>query len=74
MKTVLEYPSKMYPIKSGALFSSEQMAKIQEIGIKKLNDQLASTTNPKKTKLLKNRLREIKLWLLVHPDVKQFMK
>ena len=74
MKPEIEYPNKMYPTKSGVLFSSQQMAEMQAIGIKKLNDQLASTINPKKIKLLKNRLREIRLWLLVHPDAKQFMK
>jgi hypothetical protein len=73
MKQEMEYPSKMYPVKGNKLFSSSEMAKMQEIGIKKLNEQLASTTNPKKIKTLKNRLREIRLWLLVHPDVNQHM-
>jgi hypothetical protein len=73
MKPQMEYPEKKYPVKGNKLFSSSEMAKMQEIGIRKLNEQLASTTNPKKIKMLKNRLREIKLWLLVHPDVNQHM-
>jgi hypothetical protein len=73
MKPQLEYPEKMYPVKGGKLFLSSEMAKMQQIGIKKLNEQLKETTNPKKIKILKNRLREIKLWLLVHPDVLQHM-
>ena len=72
-QTEYEYEEKMYPTKSGMLSSSE-MAALQEIGIRKITEQIEATTNPKKIKTLKNRLREIKLWVLVHPDVKQFMK
>jgi hypothetical protein len=74
MKTVLEYPEKMYPVKNGQLFSSRQMAQMQEIGIKKINEQLKTATSPAKIKKLKNQLREIKLWLLVHPDVNQHIR
>ena len=73
MKTQLEYPEKLYPVKGNKLFSSLQMAQMQQIGIKKLNEQLATEQNQKKVKILKNRLREIRLWLLVHPDVLQHM-
>ncbi len=73
IKTEMEYPEKKYSTKSGILTSSE-MAALQEIGIRKITEQIEATTNPKKIKTLKNRLREIKLWVLVHPDVKQFMK
>ncbi len=72
MKQEMEYPEKMYPVKGNKLFSSSEMAQMQQIGIKKLNEQLATEQNPKKVKILKNRLREIKLWLLTHPDVRQF--
>ena len=48
MKQELEYPEKMYPTKSGKLLSSRQMAEMQQIGIRKLNEQLKETTNPKK--------------------------
>ena len=74
MQTETEYPSKMYPTKSGDRLNSEQMATMQAIGIKKISEELKTATNPKKIKTLKNRLREIKLWVLVHPDVKQFIK
>ncbi len=73
MKQEMEYPEKMYPVKGNKLFSSSEMAEMQQIGIKKLNEQLKETTNPKKIKIIQNRLREIKLWLLTHPDVRQFM-
>jgi hypothetical protein len=71
MESKEEYPSKNYPTKSGAILDSEQMAKMQAIGIKKLNDELKSTKNPRKVKELRNRLREIKLWIAFHPDVNQ---
>jgi hypothetical protein len=74
MNSQLEYQSKMYPSKSGKLLTSEEMALLQAYGIKKISEQLKATTNPRKIKLLRNRLREIKLWLLVHPDVRQFIK
>jgi hypothetical protein len=74
MESKEEYPSKNYPTKSGAILDSEQMAKMQQIGINKITEQLKTETNPKKIKTLKNRLREIKLWLLVHPDVNQYFK
>jgi hypothetical protein len=72
MKQEMEYHEKMYTVKGNKMFTSRQMAEMQQIGIKKLNEQLKKTTDPKKIKILKNRLREIKLWLLVHPDVLQF--
>jgi hypothetical protein len=74
MKTVLEYPEKMYPTKSGAILTSRQMAQMQEIGINKIEEQLKTEQNPRKIKTLKNRLREIKLFVLLHSDIKQFMK
>jgi hypothetical protein len=74
MNSQLEYPLKMYPSKSGKLLTSEEMALLQAYGIKKISEQLKATTNPRKIKLLRNRLREIKLWLLAHPDVRQFIK
>lgn len=74
MKTQLEHPKKMYPLKNGKLFSSRQMAQMQQIGIDKITEELKTETNPKKIKLLKNRLREIKLFVLLHADIKQFMK
>lgn len=71
MKTVLEYPSKMYPVKGGNLFTSEQMAQMQTIGIRKINEQLKTATSAAKIKKLKNQLRDIKLFIMTHPDVKQ---
>jgi len=74
MKQELEYPEKMYTLKNGRLFSSRQMAEMQKIGIKKLEEQLKQTTDQTKVRLLKNRLREINLFVLLHADIKQFMK
>jgi ribosomal protein L20A (L18A) len=74
MTAQLEYPEKMYPVKNGKLFSSRQMLKMQEIGINKIEEQLKTETNTRKIKTLKNRLREIKLFILLHPDIKQFQK
>ena len=73
MNTEQEYPSRMYPTKSGKLFSSEQMAEMQKIGIRELTEQLKTATSPRKIKQLKDRLREIRLWVAMHPDVRQFM-
>jgi hypothetical protein len=73
MKPQMEYPEKTYSTKSGILTSSD-MALLQQIGINKISEQLKTATGERKIKTLKNRLREIKLWLLMHPDVKQYMK
>jgi hypothetical protein len=73
MITEEEYPSKNYPTKSGTILNSEQMAAMQAIGIRKITKQLKTETNQKKIKLLKNRLREIKLFVLLHPDIKQYL-
>lgn len=73
MKPQMEYEEKVYNTKSGLLTSSD-MAALQEIDIRKIAEQLKTATSERKIKTLKNRLREIKLWLLVHPDVNQFMK
>jgi hypothetical protein len=74
MNSQIEYPEKMYPVKGNKLFSSRQMAEMQQIGIRELTEQLKTATSERKIKMLKNRIREIKLWVAMHPDVKQFMK
>ena len=74
MDSQLEHPSRMYPTKSGKLFSSEQMAEMQKIGIREITEQLKTAKTQRKIKQLKNRLREIKLWVATHPDVNQYFK
>jgi hypothetical protein len=49
------------------------MAEMQKIGIMELTEQLKTATSQRKTKKLKDRLREIKLWVATHPDVRQHM-
>jgi hypothetical protein len=57
MNSQIEHPEKIYTLKSGKIVNSEQMAAIQEYGIKRLNGELKSATNPRKVKELRNILR-----------------
>jgi hypothetical protein len=72
-ETPVLLPSKTYQTKQGTL-TSEQMAKIIVEAIEYANEQIQSTTDARKIKKLTERIRSIKLWLAMHPDVGQYIQ
>ena len=74
MESQIEYASKMYPTKSGEQLTSEQMAETLTEAIEHFNNQMQSTREARKKKRLLEKLRNIKIWVAQHPDVKQYMQ
>ena len=74
MESKTEYESKMYPTKSGTELTSQQMAETLAQAVEYANNQIKSTTDSRKIKKLQDRLRNIKIWISQHPDVKQYMQ
>ena len=74
MEIEIEYPSKNYPTKSGTELSSHEYAEVLKEAIEHYNNQIKTTTDVRKIKKLKDKLRNIKLWLAQHDDVKQYMQ
>jgi len=66
-------PSKNYTTKQG-IISSQEMAEVLRYGIKHMKNELNTTTDAKKIKVLKDKLRAITLYVAQHDDIKQFMK
>jgi len=66
-------PSKNYTTKQG-IISSQEMAEVLQYGIKHMNNELNTTTDAKKIKVLKDKLRAIKLYVAQHDDVKQYIQ
>ena len=65
---------KMYPTKSGEQLTCEQMAETLTEAIEHFNNQIQSTRDARKKKRLQEKLRNIKIWVAQHPDVKQYMQ
>ena len=65
---------KMYPTKSGETINSMEMARTLTEAIEHYNNQINSTRDARKKKRLNEKLRNIKLWVALHPDVKQYMQ
>ena len=74
MEIEIEYPSKMYPTKSGTELTSQEYAEALKEAISHYNNQIQTTKDVRKKKRLQDKIRNVKLWLAQHPDVRQFMK
>ena len=74
MKTETEYASKMYPTKSGDTLTSKEYSEVLKEAIKHYNNQIQTTKDARKKKRLQDKVRNIKLWVAQHDDIKQFMK
>jgi len=67
-------PSKIYTTKQGETLTSEQMAKIIVEAIEYAINQMHSTTDTRKKKRLQDKVRNIKLYVAQHDDIKQYIK
>jgi len=74
MELQTEYPSKMYPTKSGEMLSSKEMAETLAQAVEYAKNQMQTTKDKRKIKKLQDRLRNIKLYVAQHDDIKQYIK
>jgi hypothetical protein len=74
MKIDIEYPSKMYPTKSGTELTSQEYAEVLIQAIEHYKNQIQSTTDVRKIKKLKDKLRAIKIFISQHDDVKKYIQ
>jgi len=74
MEIEIEYPSKNYPTKSGETLTSPEYAEVLAEAIEHYKNQMQSTTDARKIKKLKDKLRAIKIFINQHDDVRNFMK
>lgn len=74
MESKTEYESKMYPTKSVTELTSKEMAGTLKEAIELYNNQIKTTRDARKKKRLQEKIRNIKLWVAQHPDVKQYIK
>jgi|GEM_PF-3219814 len=74
MESKTKYESKMYPTKSGEMLSSKEMAETLKEAIEYANNQMQTTKDKRKIKKLQDRLRNIKLYVAQHDDIKQYIK
>jgi len=65
---------KMYPTKSGKTLSSNEMAEALKEAIELYNNQIKSTRDARKKKRLHDKVRNIKLFVAQHDDIKQYIK
>src|SRR5665647_3848784 len=70
MESKTKYESKMYPTKSGEMLSSKEMAETLKEAIEYANNQMQTTKDKRKIKKLQDRLRNIKLYVAQHDDIK----
>jgi L-2-hydroxyglutarate oxidase LhgO len=73
-KTELKNEGGVYTTKGGEILTSEQIAEMLTEAIEHYNNQIKSTTDVRKIKKLKDKLRNIKIWINQHDDVRQFIK
>jgi hypothetical protein len=63
-----------YTTKAGYKLTSKVYAETLAEAIEHTKNQMATTTDMRKKKRLSEKLRNIKLWIALHPDVRAHMK
>jgi len=73
-KTELKSGGGLYTVKSGDKVTPKELAKTLSDAIEYYNNQIKTTTDARKKKRLQDKLRNVKLWLAQHDDVKRHMQ
>jgi hypothetical protein len=74
MKTEVKNGTIVYTTRAGYKLTSKEYAETLTEAIEHTKNQMKSTRDARKKKRLQERLRNIKLWIALHDDVRQFMK
>jgi hypothetical protein len=73
-KIELKNEGGMYTLRSGETLSCHEMAGVLIQAIEHYNNQIQSTSDARKIKKLKDKVRNIKLYVAQHDDIKQYMQ
>ena len=73
-KTELKNEDGMYTVKSGDKLTPKELAKTLSEAIELYNTQIKITNDARKKKRLQDKLKNVKLWLAQHDDVKRHMQ
>jgi hypothetical protein len=73
-KTELKNEDGMYTVKSGDKLTPKELAKTLSEAIELYNTQIKITNDARKKKRLQDKLKNVKLWLAQHDDVKWHMQ
>jgi hypothetical protein len=73
-KTEMKYEGGLYTVKSGDKLTPKEMAETLKEAIELYNNQIKTTKDVRKKKRLQDKIRNVKLWLAQHDDVRNFMK
>jgi hypothetical protein len=73
-KTELKNECGLYTVKNGDKVTPEELAKTLSEAIELYNTQIQTTKDARKKKRLQDKLRNIKLWIAFHDDVKRHMQ
>jgi len=73
-KTELKSEGGLYTTSNGDKLTPKEMAETLKDAIEHYNNQIKTTTDVRKKKRLQDKIRNVKLWLAQHDDVRNFMK
>jgi hypothetical protein len=74
LKTEVKNGVIIYTTKAGYRLTSKEYAETLTEAIEHTKNQMKLTRDARKKKRLSEKLRNIKLWIALHDDVRQFMK
>ena len=74
IKTEIKNGTIIYTTKGGNVLTSKEYAEALSEAIELTKNQMATTKDMRKKKRLSEKLRNIKLWIALHPDVRAHMK
>lgn len=73
-KTELKNEDGIYTTSNGDKVTPKEMAETLKEAIEHYNNQIKTTKDARKKKRLQDKLRNVKLWLAQHDDVKRHMQ
>jgi hypothetical protein len=74
LKTELKNEGGLYTVKSGDKLTPKEMGEVLKDAIELYNNQIKSSNDKRKIKKLQDKIRNVKLWLAQHDDVKRHMQ
>jgi len=73
-KTELKNEGGIYTTSNGNKLTPKELAETLSEAISLYNNQIKTTSDVRKIKKLKDKIRNVKLWLAQHDDVKKFVQ
>lgn len=73
LKPTIKKVGDIYVLPRGDKLSCQEMAELEIEVIAHIQNQIKSTRDARKKKRLQEKLRNVKLWIAMHPDIGKFM-